>query len=84
MAFSFEIPKPDDIKNALVSARNKITGSGGVFSGDEKTGRFSGRGINGFYTVGDSSVKITVTQKPALYPASTVKSAVADYFRGYR
>ena len=81
MAFSFEIPKPQNIKKALVSARQKIMNSGGMFSGDENSGRFSGRGVNGIYHVGESAVKITVTKKPPLYPESSVKNAIEDYFR---
>jgi hypothetical protein len=79
--FSFEIPKPKDIKKTLVSTRQKITGGGGTFSGDDKSGRFSGRGISGIYTIGASSVKINITKKPFIYPESSVKSAIADYFK---
>jgi len=81
MAFSFDIPKPDDIKKAAVLTSQKIISSGGTFSGDEKSGRFSGRGVEGLYSVGSNSIKITVIRKPALYPVSAVKSAIEDYFR---
>ena len=83
MAFSFEISKPRDIKNTLVTTRQKIINSGGAFSGDEKSGRFSGRGVDGRYSVGDSAITITITHKPALYPVAAVKSAIEDYFKGY-
>ena len=83
MPFSFEISKPHNIKNTLITTRQKIMNSGGEFSGDEKSGRFSGRGVDGRYAVGDSEITITITQKPALYPVSAVKSAIEDYFKGY-
>ena len=81
MPFSFEISKPQDIKRALISTEQHITGSGGMFSGNEHSGKFSGRGVNGLYEVGNSSIKITILRKPALYPVSSVKSAIEDYFR---
>ena len=82
MPFSFEIAKPKDIKSALISTRQKITGGGGMFSGDEHSGRFSGNGVNGLYEAGDSSIKITILKKPMIYSVSSVKSAIENYFRG--
>ena len=81
MPFSFEIDKPRDIKSALISAKQKIMGGGGMFSGDEHSGRFSGRGVNGLYEAGDSSIKITILKKPAIYSVPSVKSAIENYFR---
>ena len=81
MPFSFEISKPQDIKNTLVSTKQKILNSGGRFSGDEISGRFSGKGIEGTYKVGDSAIKITITKKPAIFPTAAVKSAIENYFR---
>ena len=80
MPFSFEIPKPQNIKNTLVSTKQKIINSGGAFSGDEQSGRFSGKGVDGLYRVGASSINITITKKPVLYPVSSVKSAIENYF----
>jgi len=81
MAFSFEIPKPQNIKKTLLSTRRKIISGGGSFSGDEKSGRFSGRGVDGIYYTGDSAIRITITRKPPLYPESSVQTAIEDYFR---
>jgi len=81
MAFSFDIAKPQNIKNALLATKQKIAKSGGTFSGDERSGRFSGKGVTGVYTVGSDAIKITITNKPALYPMQAVKNAIEDYFR---
>lgn len=81
MPFSFEISKPQNIKNALINARQKIINSGGSFSGDENSGKFSGMGVDGIYTVGNSVIEITITKKPPLYPTAAVKSAIENYFR---
>ena len=81
MPFTFEIAKPKNIKKALLSTKKKLTDISGTFSGDENSGRFSGRGVEGLYAVGESSVKITITKKPALYPVPAVKSVIEDFFR---
>jgi len=81
MPFTFEISKPQNIKNTLISTKQKIIKSGGTFSGDENSGRFSGKGIDGNYKIGESKIMITITRKPALYPASAVKSAIENYFK---
>jgi len=80
MIFSFVIPKPYDIKSTLMSTEKNITAGGGIFSGDEKSGRFSGKGVSGIYNTGDDFIKITITKKPPLYSASSVKSAIERYF----
>lgn len=81
MPFSFEISKPPNIKSTLISAKQKIITSGGTFSGDEQSGRFSGKGVDGIYSAGSSSIKITITKKPMMYPITSVKSAIENYFR---
>ena len=81
MAFSFEIPIPQNIESTLMSTKQKITNSGGSFRGDTNSGTFSGRGVDGTYTVGSSDVKITITQKPFIYPESAVKSTITGYFK---
>ena len=80
MPFSFEISKPQNIKNKLIATKQKIIGGGGTFSGDEQSGRFSGKGVDGIYKIGESAIIITITKKPALYPVSSVKSAIENYF----
>jgi len=81
MPFSFEISKPQNIKNTLITTKQKIIGSGGAFSGNEHSGRFSGKGVDGNYKIGESAITITITKKPALYPATAVKSAIENYFK---
>ncbi|MCL1859366.1 MAG: hypothetical protein FWF92_09050 [Oscillospiraceae bacterium] len=81
MPFSFEISKPQNIKSTLITTRQKIINSGGTFSGDDQSGKFTGKGVEGIYRVGNSAIIITITQKPALYPAAAVKSAIENYFK---
>ena len=82
MAFSFEVPKPQNINKTLLSTRQKIISGGGSFSGDERSGKFSGKGVAGVYYVGDPAIRIIITKKPALYPVSSVKGAIENYFGG--
>ena len=80
MAFSFNITKPKNLSQVLVKTSKTIRDGGGTFSGDEKSGNFSGSGVKGTYAVGDQ-ISITITDKPFLAPESLVKSTITDYFK---
>jgi len=79
MAFSFEINRPEDIGKTLASVERTVRGGGGSFSGNEQNGSFSGKGVDGKYSVGDK-ITITITKKPMFASDSMVKSAISDYF----
>ena len=80
--FSFDIKKPADIAETLKSVEYKIKSSGGLFSGDERSGSFTNRArdVAGRYASGDSGIKITITKKPFIYPYSAVESRIREYF----
>ena len=82
MAFSFEIPKPDNIERTAALTRQRIISSGGTFSGDEQSGIFSNskRDVEGRYSVGESCISITIIKKPFIYPNSAVESRIREYF----
>ena len=79
MAFSFEINRPENIGKTLSSVERTVRGGGGSFSGNEQSGYFSGKGVNGSYSVGDKII-ITITKKPMFASDSMVKSTIIDYF----
>ena len=79
MAFSFKIIKPKNLSQTLAQTSKSIKNGGGTFSGDEKSGSFSGNGVKGTYTV-DDQISITITEKPFLAPESLVKSKIEEYF----
>ena len=79
MAFSFQINRPENISEALVRVAGKIQSGGGMFSGDEQSGSFTGRGVSGRYDVGNK-ITITITQKPILASNSKVIDTITGYF----
>ena len=79
MAFSFQINRPENIGRTLSAVERSVRDGGGSFSGNEHNGYFSGRGVNGRYSVGDK-ITITITKKPMFASDSMVKSTITDYF----
>jgi hypothetical protein len=59
-----------------VAKENKAT-----FNGDTSSGSFSGKGVKGRYKIEGGTVKVTVTDKPALASWSKVESKVKEFFR---
>lgn len=84
MAFSFEINRPEDISKTLESVAHTVRSGGGRFSGNEQYGYFSGRGVQGRYSVGNENnggkVTITITRKPMFASDAAVQSTITDYF----
>jgi len=54
--------------------------NGATFRGDTTSGSFSGKGVKGRYKIDGGTVKVTITDKPALAPWSTVESKVKEFF----
>ena len=75
------IPKPEDIKAAIPKASRMIKDGGGYFSGNEKSGHFGGRGVEGSYTVGSHSITVHINKKPFIFPDKAVKSYVQNFFK---
>ena len=66
----------------MVSKARKVAKeNGATFRGDTTSGSFSGKGVEGKYKVEDSTVRITITDKPTLASWSTVESRVKEFFR---
>ena len=66
----------------LVSEAKRIAKENdATFKGDTTSGSFSGKGVKGRYKIEGGTVKVTITDKPALAPWSTVESKVKEFFR---
>jgi hypothetical protein len=46
-----------------------------------KSGRFSGSGVEGAYSVGSSEITITITKKPFIALESIVRKKITGYFK---
>ena len=75
------VNRPGDINAALSKASKTIKDRGGFFSGDEKSGRFGGRGVEGGYTVDSHSIVVLINKKPLIFPPQAVESYVRDFFK---
>jgi hypothetical protein len=65
----------------LVSeARRVAKENNATFKGDTTSGSFSGKGVKGRYKIEGNTVKVTITDKPALASWSTVESKVKEFF----
>jgi hypothetical protein len=68
--------------STLVSeARRVAKENDATLRGDATSGSFSGKGVKGRYKIEGGTVKVTITDKPALASWSTVESKVKEFFR---
>ena len=76
-SFTVTIPPDDDF---LGNTRRAVEGMEATLEGDEKSGTFAGRGIEGHYSVEGDQVTVTITKKPALAPWAIIEKLVKDFF----
>ena len=76
--FTVTIPPEDD--DFLENTRRAAEGMGATLDGDEKSGTFAGRGVEGRYSVEGDQVTVTITKKPALAPWPIIEKIVKDFF----
>ena len=68
--------------STLVSEAKKVAKENdATFKGDNTSGSFSGKGVEGRYKIEGGAVKVTLTDKPTLASWSTVESKVKEFFR---
>ena len=80
MSKSFTMPLNDEPAALVERARKLAEDSGAEFSGDESSGRFAAKGVEGEYVVEADSITVTVTRKPMGAPWSLVESKVKEFF----
>jgi len=62
-------------KFQATAARHEV-----FFSGDHKSGEFSGKGIEGRYGINGDNLTIHIDKKPALIPWAMIESKVREFF----
>jgi hypothetical protein len=62
-------------------AKATASNAGADFNGDEESGTFSGKGVNGRYSVNGNSVEITITDKPFFAPWGMVEDKIKSFFK---
>jgi hypothetical protein len=81
MSKSFSVPFTGDAASLLERARKTAADNGAQVTGDTNKGTFSGRGVEGSYTVSGNAVNVTVDKKPMIIPWSLVESQLKQFFQ---
>jgi len=81
MSKSFSVNFTGDPTSLFERARKAAADNGAQISGDTNKGAFSGRGVEGNYTVSGNTVNITVDKKPMIIPWSLVESQLKQFFQ---
>ncbi len=77
--FTVEIPG-EDREQLLENARSSAEMMGATIDGDMTGGTFSGRGIEGRYSIAGDRLEVTILKKPALAPWPLIENIVKDFF----
>jgi len=82
MAKTFDIPFSGDPATLFQHAKKAAGDAQATLTGDTKHGKFSGKGIEGNYEVGDNVVHVTITKKPPVIADSVIESQLQKFFEG--
>jgi len=80
MAKSFEIPISSEPEELLAKVKKAAAEHGAKFTGDTRSGRFSGSGVEGEYRIEEGKAIVTVTSKPSIAPWAMVESTIRQFF----
>ena len=80
MAKSFEFPINSTPEELLTKVKKAAAEHGANFTGDARSGRFSGSGVEGEYRIEEGKAIVTVTTKPFIAPWSIVESTIRQFF----
>jgi len=81
---TYSVPKPADMAATVKTLEDMAQKNGGKFSGDENSGSFSierPAKVAGEYAVDGDEIKITITEKPFILPASMIEGAIKNFFK---
>ena len=81
MAKTFSVTTTEDPSTLVARAKKAARENGADFRGDERSGSFSGSGIEGTYRIQGGTVEITITKKPWHIPWFVVESQVKGFFQ---
>lgn len=60
--------------------KSQFLRNGMIFDGNEHSGKFSGSGVEGDYTIVDKLLTIRILKKPMLIPIGVVENKIKEYF----
>lgn len=80
MSKTFTVTIPAEEDDFLDNTRRAVESLGATLEGDDSSGSFSGRGVEGTYAVDGDQVTVTITKKPTLAPWPLIENLVRDFF----
>ncbi|GHO49121.1 hypothetical protein [Ktedonospora formicarum] len=80
MAKTFDVSFSGEPESAFQRAKHAADAAGATLRGDEKSGTFSGKGVEGRYDVSGQTVHVTITKKPVIVSDSAVESRLREFF----
>jgi hypothetical protein len=81
MSKSFSVPFTGDTSSLLERTRKIAADNGAQVTGDTNKGTFSGRGVEGSYTISGNTVTVTIDKKPVILPWGLVESQIKQFFQ---
>ena len=77
---TFRVNTQKDSDTLVSEAKQVAKENDATFEGDNSSGSFSGKGVEGSYQIEGQTVEVTITDKPTLAPWSKVESKVKEFF----
>jgi hypothetical protein len=79
MIYTHDLPEGMDAKAALTEAMELASGHGGKIDGDSTKGSFTGKGVNGVYTVTGRTVKVLFSKLPPFITEKMITEQLNKY-----
>lgn len=80
MLHEIKINVKQDPEKLYQTIKLQFLENGMEFDGNEHSGKFSGSGVKGDYTIDDKILTIRILQKPMFLPIGVLESKIKDYF----
>lgn len=80
MSKSFEITLTASPEEVISAAKKAAAKNGVTLEGDAATGRFSGMGIAGDYTIAGSTLRVDISRKPLIMSWGLIEKSLRDFF----
>lgn len=80
MSKTFEVKLNRPADQLIAAAQASAEKNGVAFKGDVQSGSFSGKGIEGSYTINGDALVIDIASKPFVMPWALIETTVKKFF----
>lgn len=81
MLREIKITVKQDPRELYQSIKQQFISNGMKFDGNEKSGKFSGSGIEGDYSIVGQLLTVRINKKPMLIPIGVIERKIQEYFK---